>query len=274
MKNVKKVRKKIKNVILIMKYSIWLFVFIFVKSQYTQDKKAESATIPEGDLQSNPIPPEESEEKIIMDYSDENLNITQSQKDAQNSIGNYILEKSNENYIYFSNNKILQLQIQQLDNQLIEKVTEANYYRIKEEKKLKELAHEMQILKDFNILITNSTESINNNELEKEKLESANNTTTTQLDDSDDSEDLETSHGFLYVLGLIFLFIFLFTLKSSSQTLLYLSFFRSLYALLVNLCILASILSCISLIRYYELIDNDELYIETIYTGLSLFVAL
>ena len=248
-----------------MKRTLIFFLIGLAISQVAQDEDAEEDTIPDGDNATEIEEEEELEYTIVMDYSDEILNITLSQKDAMNSIGNYILAKSEENSLLFTTNQLLKSDISELEDQLSDAVAKTLDFRVVEEQKLQELAQEMIILSDFNELIIEDPEVAG-----EILLESEGNDEETE-GNSETDEDLETNHGFLFVLGLGFLFILLFTLKSSSESLVYKPFQSAIHNLLVNLCILAGMIAIVTLIYYFEYLDEDDIYVETIYTGATLF---
>ena len=208
-----------------MKRTLIFFLIGLAISQVAQDEDAEEDTIPDGDNATEIEEEEELEYTIVMDYSDEILNITLSQKDAMNSIGNYILAKSEENSLLFTTNQLLKSDISELEDQLSDAVAKTLDFRVVEEQKLQELAQEMIILSDFNELIIEDPEVAG-----EILLESEGNDEETE-GNSETDEDLETNHGFLFVLGLGFLFILLFTLKSSSESLVYKPFQSAIHNL-------------------------------------------
>lgn len=91
---------------------------------------------------------------------------------------------------------------------------------------------------------------------------------------SSTNSDLEISHGFIYVLGMSFIFLLLFTLKSASDELVYSAFKKSIYSLLLCLCVLTLMVSILSLLNYLDFISNDEFYLDTLYKGTALFAVL
>lgn len=268
---------------------IGLVFLIFMSYAQVQDKEAESATVPEGDLEFELIEEEEDlSYLIIMDYMDDLINVTGSQQDSNNSIGNQILTKAIENYNLFIDNQLLKAEITDLEAELIDSMEKLNKNRLDDSQKLENLAQEMVLLANFNEVIKNAKETQLNSLLESatynigeqidakinaqiEELKELQIELQQSLEGDDNDEDLEISHGFIYALGLSFLFILLFTLKSASDSLIFSGFSSGIYSLLVNLCILAGVLSVISLLYYYEVFEENDLYIETIYTGATLF---
>lgn len=240
----------------------FLFLFFFVFSQVEQDEEAESAIVPEGDLEIAIIETEDDlTYTVIMDYSEENVNITQSLMDAKQSIGSYTMEQSKENLKLFAENQMLLEEISEIEEVLKDSVEKTVSFRVGEAAKLKELADEMAILGEFNDLITEEPETIENTV----------NDSSAEEDDEEVDEDLELNHAFLFVLGLSFVFILLFTLKSSSESLVFIAFQPAIHSLLVNLCILTLLIAIVSLLNYLKIVNEEEVYIETIYTGIVLF---
>ena len=139
---------------------IGLVFLIFMSYAQIQDKEAESATVPEGDLEFELIEEEEDlSYLIIMDYMDDLINVTGSQQDSNNSIGNQILTKAIENYNLFIDNQLLKAEITDLEAELIDSMEKLNQNRLDDSQKLENLAQEMVLLANFNEVIKNAKET-------------------------------------------------------------------------------------------------------------------
>lgn len=253
--------------------------------QVEQDELAESITVPEGDLVSTTSTTDaisdDEDLKIIMDYSDELVNITDSQQDVQNSIGINTLSLSSENTALFLENQLLYKEIDLIEEQLQDATGKAINYRVAQSLKYAELAEEMEALAEFNeevveiIKEDEKKEALELAEAQEEAQEEAENENIEETQDDDEDEDvdeeLEESHGFLYALGLAFLFILLFTVKKASNSLVYSAFVKAIYSLLISFTILAVVVAALTIVKYADFIEDNHLYFDSLYQGCMLF---
>ncbi|OMJ81478.1 hypothetical protein SteCoe_18045 [Stentor coeruleus] len=254
-------------------------LLISALGQVEQDESAESITIPEGDLESITLTTDATSDdedlKIIMDYSDELVNTTDSQQDSQNSIGINTLSLSLESTALFLENQLLSKEIDLIEEQLLDATEKAVNYRIAQSLKYAELAEEMEMLAEFNEQVVGKIKEDEEKqalelaeaqeEVESEKIEES------QDEDEDIDEDLEESHGFLYALGLAFLFILLFTVKKASNSLVYSAFIKAIYSLLVSFTVLAIVVAVLTVVKYADFIEDHHLYFDSLYQGCMLF---
>lgn len=256
-----------------------LLLFTLGILAYYKEESAEEASVPVGDLEFQEYETDENSQYRAIDYNEDSINVTQSQNDAKSSIISRYYTISKENNELIANNSWLRTQIKETEKEIVKGLGELNMYRMKIQRRLKELADEMDELVEFNQKVGKNKELVGESKKKGQDLASflqvfQNSTEkSTSGDDNDDNdEEIEESHGFIFVAGLFFIFLMLETVKYYSDQVLYSSFFQPFLSLLITLCIFSILSSILTLIYKAEIFEDSDLYFEEIYKGSFIFV--
>lgn len=257
----------------------FLFMLILGIQGYYKDKAAEDDTVPIGDLEFTAVESEEHTEYRAIDYNEGSINTTQSQNDAESSIIHRYYTISKQNNELVANNSWLRSEIKDTEKSIVNGIRVLNMYRMKIERRLKDLADEMDKLVEFNQKVGKNKELTGESKKKGQDLASflqvfQNNTAgnSTESKKSGDSEGVDESHGFLFVTGLLFMFLMLETIKYYSDQVLYSALFQAFLSLLISLCTFSILTSILTLLFKSQLFENNDIYFEEIYKGSFIFI--
>ena len=257
----------------------FLFMLVLRTQGYYKDKSAEDDTVPIGDLEFTSVESEEHTEYRAIDYDYDSVNITQSQNDASLSIIHRYYTVSKQNNELVANNSRLRREIKDTEKSIVDGIRELNMYRMKIERRLKDLADEMDKLVEFNQKVRENKELTGESRKKGQDLasflqvfqsETAGNNTESK--ESGDSEGIDESHEFVFVTGLLFMFLMLETIKYYSDQVLYSALFQAFLSLLISLCTFSILTSILTLLFKSQLFENNDFYFEEIYKGTFIFI--
>ena len=260
-----------------------VYLLLILVSSVYKDEDAEEASVPEGDLEYESSSSSASETVIIMNYETFSINTGQSEYDASHSIMNryYTLSKSNNELL--SSNKALKKSISSLEAQLASGVQELNMYRQIAAKKLKQLADEMDEQVKINQELTQTLELDSEGQKQSQELTSFLQVSESNLtepgkviynstDDDDDDDEKEESFEFIFVIGLLFMFLVMESIKYYSDKVLYSAFFKALVSLIVVLGLFCVVAAVMTIFVAKDVFDDSDLYFDMVYRGFFVFV--
>lgn len=260
-----------------------VYLLLILVSSVYKDEDAEEASVPEGDLEYESSSSSASETVIIMNYETFSINTGQSEYDASHSIMNryYTLSKSNNELL--SSNKALKKSISSLEAQLASGVQELNMYRQIAAKKLKQLADEMDEQVKINQELTQTLELDSEGQKQSQELTSFLQVSESNLtepgkviynstNDDDDDDEKEESFEFIFVIGLLFMFLVMESIKYYSDKVLYSAFFKALVSLIVVLGLFCVVAAVMTIFVAKDVFDDSDLYFDMVYRGFFVFV--
>ena len=260
-----------------------VYLLLILVSSVYKDEDAEEASVPEGDLEYESSSSSASETVIIMNYETFSINTVQSEYDASHSIMNryYTLSKSNNELL--SSNKALKKSISSLEAQLASGVQELNMYRQIAAKKLKQLADEMDEQVKINQELTQTLELDSEGQKQSQELTSFLQVSESNLtepgkviynstNDDDDDDEKEESFEFIFVIGLLFMFLVMESIKYYSDKVLYSAFFKALVSLIVVLGLFCVVAAVMTIFVAKDVFDDSDLYFDMVYRGFFVFV--
>lgn len=240
------------------------------------DEEAESETVPQGDLEEPPeLEEEESTGLITIDYSNDQVDTTESANDAKNGIISQTMDLGYLNDELYLQNKNLENEIEIIEAELKEAVLDVATARSDEIELVSELYNEMSILSDYNqaILIDPEQEIERIQRQQQSQLE-AQEALQAEIENSEDdtSQDLITSSSTLFVIGLGFLFLIFHSLRLVFNAIIEPGLKPGIYSLMVDVAILVVIWSLTVLVDYSDVLDEDRLDLNMIVLGVAIFI--
>ena len=174
-----------------------------------------------------------------------------------------VAEETDPEALLIEENDSLLEENEQLELELAEAMSILNQYRIQESELLQEYADEMEILSEFNGVITYIPEPIESLPVEEPIANDDD-----EDDDDDDDEYMETSLAMIAVIALGFLFLLLHSLRGMWISYTGSEFNQATYTLLIDSTLLVMLWCITAVLDYLDVFDLD---ISSILVGLALF---